>query len=211
MSNTNYTVITGNDKERFDEITKNLEFRNLYEIRREPGLIIAQTVWISPFEEIKALSKKYPAIIFSAVYTLESDGWDTEYHYQFKSGNAEFIGVKPNYQFPYLEWLKQEVPCFDELFERIMEIFRRVDPVVDDPEKGERIDWCLDEVTAVVEKDRYRMSAKKGGNRIENIQCFHKKENNESEWVEVEKETHNPFFFAKSLLEESQRWSSNGG
>ena len=185
MANVDNTTLTSNDANRFDEITKNLKFEKAYFMSREPGVIIAQTAWGVPHEEIIALSAKYRDMTFNAVFSFESERYETEYHVQYNAVKFEVIDVEPGYLVPLKKDIRAQIPCYDALLDKATEVFKRVDIVVDDPEKGKYIDWCDSEVTVLVEHYGYKMRARKHRSIIDDIECFKGREDKEIKWDEV--------------------------
>ena len=185
MANIDHTILTSDNAERFDEITKNLSFENEDSVQREPGELYIRTRWGVPHRDIKALSEKYPDITLKAVFSFEYDRHSEIQHVQYIGGKDEVIDLERGYMRPVMEELEKTVPCYDELLNKAIEIFERVDVLVDDPEKGKSIDWCDAEVTVVVEHDGYKMSVKKYSSSIEEIQCFKAREIKSVEWSEI--------------------------
>jgi hypothetical protein len=185
MSNVDRTVLKSNDAVRFDEITKDIEFQNQISLHRIPGEIFVESAWGVPHEEIKKLSKKHPDMVFKAAFSFEDHMYDTKYHVEYKVGKDEVVDAEPSYTFPVLVHIEMPVLCRESLVKRVEEVFKRVDPVVDDPEDGKRVDWCDAEVTVDLENDGYRIRAKKQRNVIEDIQVFKAREKKGVEWIEI--------------------------
>lgn len=186
MANIDNTVLTSDNAERFDEITKNLNFKGTRSIDRSPGEIFVRTSWGVPHEEIKELSAKHPDMIFHAIHSFEFNTWDTEYHVDYTAGEDEVVNAVPGYMWPVQEQLEKEVPCYKELLDKVIEVFKRVDIVVDDPNGGGKcIEWCDAEVAVTVEHEGYRMRAKKNLSQIEEIKCYRARETKTVEWDAV--------------------------
>ena len=189
MANIDNTRLTSENAEQFDEITKNLTFKNQHYINRAPGEIFVRTAWGVPHKEIKALSEKYPDITFDAEYSFESVLWDTIHHVQYKAGENKVMNLEPSYTHISLpEHIEKQVKCHEKLLEKAMDVFKRVDVVKDD-EKGDKfIDWCDADVTVTVEHDGYKMQATKSYSQIEKIECFKARETTTVDWLPVEAE-----------------------
>jgi hypothetical protein len=189
MANIDNTKLTSDNAERFDEITQNLTFKNEHYIDREPGVIFVRTAWGIPHEKIKELSGNYPDMTFHAEYSFESVMWDTIHHVQYKAGEDEVMNLEPNYMHTAIpEHIEKQVSCYEELLEKAMDVFKRVDVVKDD-EKGDKfIDWCDADVAVTVEHDGYKMQATKSYSQIEKIQCFKARETTTVDWLPVRDE-----------------------
>ncbi|MDZ7699503.1 MAG: hypothetical protein U5R49_22055 [Deltaproteobacteria bacterium] len=185
MANIDNTVLTSDNPEVFDEITKDFKFQHARDIHREPGRLFAETISGVPHEEIRELSKKNPEMTFIAKYSFEYDFWSEINHVEYKAGVDKLVRIEPNYSFTEDTDIKNAVPCFDELFKKLLSIFSRLDVCVDDPKKGKYIDWCDAEVSAAVEHEGYRMSAKKRFIEIDDIRVFKAREVVTIEWDQV--------------------------
>ena len=185
MGNIDMTVLTSDDTTKFDEITADLTFATEVSIHREPGKIIVDTAIGIPNGEIADLSEKNPDITFLAEYSFMSELYDSIHKVQYKAGKSELIEILPCYWAPGSSAIKEKVPCFDELLEKVKIIFERLDVVVDDPEAGKSIDWCDDEVRVSIEHNNYRMKATKRHSFIEDIECFMARETKNMEWEKI--------------------------
>lgn len=186
MANVDNIMLTSDNSERFDEITKEFKFKGERSIEREPGKIFVRTIWGIPRDEIKELSKKHPDMTFYAEHSFECSMWDTIYHVNYTAGKDEVVDAEPSYMWPTQEQLEKEIPCYKELLDKVIEVFKRVDIVVDDPNGGGKcIEWCEAEVTVVVEHKGYRMRAKKNLSQIEEIKCYRARETKTVEWDAV--------------------------
>jgi hypothetical protein len=186
MANIEYTFLTSDNPELFDEVTRDLTFKMQDSVDRKPGEMFIQTAWGVPHEEIKALSSKHPDMVFLAEYSYESQLYDTNYCVEYKDGSDELVNLKHGYLTPANKSIRKKIPCYEELLEKVYEVFRRVDPVIDDPENGKMIDWCSHRVEVTVELDGYKMVVDKSASIIENIQCFQAKERKEVTWQGID-------------------------
>ena len=200
MANIDNTILTSDNAKQFDEITKGITFKGERNIERRPGQIFIQTSQGVPFQDIQKLSNENIDIIFSAKYSFESELWGTVYHVKYRAGEDKVVDAEPNYMWPVKDWHEKEVPCYNELIDKIKRIFEQVDIVVDDREiqeemqefflishyvGGKKIEWFEGELTIVVEHDGYKMSATKMGSQVDDIKCFKAKEIKTVEWEEI--------------------------
>lgn len=171
MSNINYTTLWSDNPGKFDEIMKDISFRDSTVVKRETGKIHINTAWISSHDDIVELSFKYPNIIFFAAYSFESFEHDTLITVKYKNGKDTELKVEPRYclQFPSEE-IRNNVPCYDILEQKLIDVFRRLD-IEKQNEYGERIvDWVDAEITASVIYDGYKMTGTKHHHQIGDIE-----------------------------------------
>jgi len=204
MANINYTKLTCNDLQKFTEIMKTNPFGGAHVVQIDEN----RPNWIDkdgyaciksrnniPANEIKQLSKDNPDLIFNAKYTFEYDLYTTIYSCTYKNGVKIDEVLKPSYLFcvdPKSEVYKKVMGShYDELYDRIMEIFERIDIVKEDDKGNKHIDFVYGaEIT--VEDDDFQMQISKKGYTIESIKCFEKQKVTEIKVVPI---THEDLFF----------------
>lgn len=188
MANIDNTLLWSDDPAKFDEITAGLTFNQGDNEMREPGKLYFRCRGRIPHEAIKEFSAKHPDMTFYAEHSFEYDWWSEVHTVEYKAGESRQIGLKPAYSFisepgQDLDALMQDVP--KELEAKATEIFKRVDRVINDPDKGMFIDWCKDEITVTVEHDGYRMQATKIMNEVGGIKLFKAHEIKNVEWRQI--------------------------
>jgi len=184
MANIDNTVLWSDNPEKFDEITKGVEFIECRLEDREPGSVYLRSRGKVPHEEIEAFSAVHPDMAFYAEHSFECTLWDTIWTVEYKKGASKVTKATANYMETVVpEKIKEQVPCYDDLYRKLYKIFARLDPEHEDPHQG--IDWCESEVTVNVEQDGYRLQATKAGQMVDDIKAFKKKVVEREVWDEV--------------------------
>ena len=206
MANINYTKLTCNDLQKFTEIMKTNPFSwpHMGQIDEDkPNEIKDGYVWLEshnavPNKEIIQLSKDNPDLIFKAEYGFEYDFYTTTHVCTYKNGEEIDEILEPNYLI-CMDYKSNETEVYkkamgshyDELYDRIMEIFERIDIVKEDDKGNKHIDFVYGaEIT--VEDDDFQMQISKKGYTIESIKCFEKQKVTEIKVVPI---THEDLFF----------------
>lgn len=186
MANIDHTTLWSDNSEKFDELTRNLEFKRGRSVDREPGKIHIRTAWGVPHDEIKELSKQHPDMTFYATHSFEADWYCNIYTVEYKNGADEVIKAEPGYMWEDVnETIKSSVPCYDVLQEKLLTIFKRLDIEKDNPENGKHIDWVDGEVCITVEHEGYRMKAIKTGYRVDILKVSKARKVETIEWGEI--------------------------
>ena len=206
MANINYTKLTCNDLQKFTEIMKTNPFSwpHMGQIDEDkPNEIKDGYVWLEshnavPNKEIIQLSKDNPDLIFKAEYGFEYDFYTTTHVCTYKNGEEIDEILEPNYLI-CMDYKSNETEVYkkamgshyDELYNRIMEIFKRIDIAKKNDKGNEYIDFVYGaEIT--VEDDDFQMQISKKGYTIESIKCFEKQKVTEIKVVPI---THEDLFF----------------
>lgn len=186
MANIDNTTLWSDNPAKFDEVTRNLEFERQRDIYREPGKIYLETAWGVPRDEIKALSAQHPDITFYAQHSFEHSWHDTIYTVEYKAGEKEkVIKAEPSYIMPIMDEIAKQVPCYEELEKKLIEVFERLDVEVTDDDGNKAINWADAEVTATVEHDGYKMQAFKYHSMVEELKVYKARKVETTEWEEV--------------------------
>jgi len=204
MANINYTKLTCNDLQKFTEIMKTNPFSwpHMGQIDEDkPNEIKDGYVWLEshnavPNKEIIQLSKDNPDLIFKAGYLFESNQYDTAYSCTYKNGEEIDVVLEPNYSFcmesDEIEVYKGVMGShYDELYDRVMEIFKRIDIAKKNDKGNEYIDFVY-KAEITVKDDDFQMQVSKEYNSIESIKCFEKQKVTEIKVVPI---THEDLFF----------------
>ena len=171
MANINYTKLTCNDLQKFTEIMKTNPFSwpHMGQIDEDkPNEIKDGYVWLEshnavPNKEIIQLSKDNPDLIFKAEYGFEYDFYTTTHVCTYKNGEEIDEILEPNYLI-CMDYKSNETEVYkkamgshyDELYNRIMEIFKRIDIAKKNDKGNEYIDFVYGaEIT--VEDDDFQL------------------------------------------------------
>jgi phage anti-repressor protein len=167
----------------------------------KPNEIKDGYVWLEshnavPNKEIIQLSKDNPDLIFKAGYLFESNQYDTAYSCTYKNGEEIDVVLEPNYSFcmesDEIEVYKGVMGShYDELYDRVMEIFKRIDIAKKNDKGNEYIDFVY-KAEITVKDDDFQMQVSKEYNSIESIKCFEKQKVTEIKVVPI---THEDLFF----------------
>ena len=195
MGNINRTTLWCDDKEKFDEVTKNINFCNCTSNPDpEPGKLRIKTAGGVPHDEIKELSAKHPDMILEAKFSFEEEDFNTKYSLEYKNGKATETKIEPNYFIPAVSHeIEENLLCYDSLLWKLIAVFERLD-VVKYNDKGERfIDWVEGEVTATVEHEGYKIKGTKRYDRVDDIKIFKANKIEKIQWEEVRENNGVPF------------------
>jgi len=196
MANLNYTKLTCNDLQRFSEIIKTnpFEWPNTEQVdENKHNEIKDGYVWLEsrnaiPNKEIEQLSKDNPDLIFNAKYTFEYDLYTTIYSCTYKNGVEIDKVLKPSYLFRVdskTEVYKKVMGShYDELYDRIMEIFERIDIVKENDKGNKHIDF-VNKVEVTIEDDDFQMQVLKEYDTVESILCFKKQRVTDTKLVPI--------------------------
>ena len=188
MANINYTTLWSDNDEKFDELQKDFIFLKSESeiVKRKPGKIYIDTRTITPHEEIIEFSKKYPNITFFTTYSLEINDWATMYTVKYHIGIHTELKTEPNYYYSFpLEEIINNVPCFESLKQKLINVFKRLD-IVKQKEDGEMfVDWVDAKVTATVIHDGFKMTGTKFHHRIDDIKILKERKVIETLWDDV--------------------------
>jgi hypothetical protein len=220
MANWNNTKLTCNDLQKFIEIMKTNPFTwphtsEAYEDKPveidKDGEVFMQSRWILPIIEIKKMSKENPDLVFTAEYSLEEDFYTTSHICTYKNGEETDEILRVNYGICLLESDHKNNESYKivmgdhyvKLYDRVIEIFRRLDIECNDQLRGKYIDFVYD-VTLKVEDDEYQMEVSKGPYGIEKMNCLRKQKMTETKLVPIRYDENDlPFPFANKLKEEA--------
>lgn len=175
MANWNYTNLKCNDLQRFAEIIKSNPFKWPHSgeagidkpVEIDNGTAYIYSKWCLPIDEIRKISKDNPDLIFTADYSLDSESYTTSNICTYQNGEELEYKVKANYS---LIWKGNEDPekyksimgnHYQQLYDRAIEIFRRMD-IVKENEKGEKYIDFITGITLIIEDDDYQMELSKG-------------------------------------------------
>lgn len=207
MANINYTKLTCNDLQKFTEIMKTNPFGGAHVVQIDEN----RPNWIDkdgyaciesrnniPANEIKQLSKDNPDLIFKAEYGFEYDFYTTTHVCTYKNGEKIDEILEPNYLI-CMDYKSNETEVYkkamgshyDELYNRIEEILRRIDITKEDDKGNKYIDFVY-KVEITIEDDDFQMQVSKEYNSIESIKCFEKQKVTEIKVVPI---THEDLFF----------------
>jgi hypothetical protein len=190
MANYNLTTLTCNDLQRFTEIMKTNPFawphmgqidKNKPNEIDKDGYVRLESYNAIPNKEIEQLSKDNPDLIFKAEYAFEYNNYSTIYLCSYKNGEQIDEVLEANYGLCMSEsdfkkndlYKKVMGDHYDKLYDRIIEIFRRIDIVKEDDNGDKYIDFVFG-VDLTVEDDDFQMQVSKGHYGIENLKCFRK-------------------------------------
>jgi len=178
MGNWNSIKLTCSDLQKFTEIMKSSSFKN-FNTEFEDGAVILTGRDTLPVEKISELSKQNTDLTFTIEFCV-ANKQNTLYRLTYKNGEEIDKEMLPRYTLmsQAVEKMEDEkrmmAENWDNLFDKAIQIFGRIDIVKQD-EKGNKYIDFVGGITLIVENERYQMQLSKNHSDIK-IECFEKEE-----------------------------------
>jgi len=185
MKNFVHISLYCSDTERFSKIIGSMSLKDSEidsSVFEETEVVNIFSYNDAPYEEIRALSKSYPGITFTACYTFETDDWNTCFYFDFIDGIAKEDESPGSYSIDINDaqsyYRGTMGDHFTTLLDRAVDYFCRLDtPKVNDV--GRIYLDFPEEVNLVVYDGEYFLKASRYGSHIDIKEFF-------SEEVEVQ-------------------------